>query len=474
MVRGDTIPEERGITGESNARTGAFSSAGDATFARRTNRVITRRLVPFLFLLYIIAFIDRTNVAAAALEMPRDLGFSAKVIGLGSGIFFFGYMLLQIPGALIAERMSVRKWIARVMVAWGILTIALAFVHTPWEFYTVRFLVGVAEAGFFPAVVVYMTHWFRSADRAKALAGFYAAMPLSFVVGSPLAGLFLRISWFHIHGWRWLFVLEGIPAIVMGIVALRYLTDWPREAHWLRPEEREWIAGELEEEKEAKKRLRPFRIGQAMRDRNIVLMALVYFFATSGSYGIAFWLPTILRRISGKSDLTVMALSALPYLAGFATQQINGWHSDRTRERRWHAAVPMMLAGVSLLFAITFLSNVMLALLFFTLTAAFYYAFQPTFWTVPTEYLGGSAAAACVGLINTGNIGGFAGPYVLGFLQTRTHTFSAGLSYLVGSFLLSGILMAIAGGAGRRAAQQTSAFAAGAAAPSLPSSGQAR
>ncbi|HKQ87402.1 MAG TPA: MFS transporter [Candidatus Acidoferrales bacterium] len=447
---GDAIPEERELTQELSAEVNASSAARDVAFERQTNRRIARRLVPFLFLLYIIAFVDRTNVAAAALEMPRDLGFSAKVIGFGSGIFFFGYMLLQIPGALIAERLSVRRWIASVMVAWGILTIAMSFIHTASEFYTVRFLVGVAEAGFFPAVVVYLTHWFRGADRAKALAGFYAAMPLSFVVGSPLAGLLLKISWFGVHGWRWLFVLEGVPAIAMGFVALNYLTDWPREAHWLRPQEREWIAGELEREKDAKKKLRPFGIAQALRDPNVILMMLCYFFATSGNYGIAFWLPTILKRLSGKSDLAVTVLAALPYLAGFVTQQINGWHSDRTQERRWHAALPVMLAGVSLFFAITFLSNVTLALLFFTMTAGFYYAFQPTFWTVPTEYLGGSAAAACVGLINTGNLGGFAGPFVLGFLQTKTHTFSAGLSYLVGSFILSGTLLVVAAGRARK------------------------
>jgi sugar phosphate permease len=421
-------------------------AAGDVDFARRTNRRIATRLVPFLFFLYIIAFIDRTNVAAAALQMPRDLGFSDRVVGFGSGIFFIGYLLLQIPGALIAERLSARKWIARVMVAWGILTLAMAFIHTAREFYIVRFLVGVAEAGFFPAVVVYLTHWFRSADRAKALAGFYAAMPLSFVAGSLIAGQLLKLSWLGLRGWRWLFILEGIPAIVMGFVTLFYLTDWPREANWLHANERKWIDAELEREKEEKKRLRPFSIWQALRDRNVILLTFCYFFATSGNYGIAFWLPTILKRLSGKSDLVVLSLTALPYVAGFVTQQINGWHSDLTRERKWHAAVPVMLSGVSLFLAITFGSSILLSMIFFTMVAGCYYAFQPTFWTIPTEYLSGSAAAACIGLINSlGNLGGFAGPFILGFLVTRTHSFSAGLWFLVGSFILSGILMLIAG-----------------------------
>jgi sugar phosphate permease len=444
-----------GIESQGDGEVRGSSAAGDVAFARRTNRRIATRLVPFLFFLYIIAFIDRTNVAAAALQMPHDLGFSDKVVGLGSGIFFIGYLLLQIPGALIAERLSVRKWIARVMVAWGILTLAMAFIHTAREFYIVRFLVGVAEAGFFPAVIVYLTHWFRSEDRAKALAGFYAAMPLSFVAGSLIAGQLLRLSWFGMRGWRWLFILEGIPAIVMGLVALFYLTDWPREANWLHANEREWIETQLDREKEEKKRLRPFSIRQALRDRNVILLTFCYFFATSGNYGIAFWLPTILKKVSGKSDLVVLSLTALPYVAGFVTQQINGWHSDLTRERKLHAAVPVMLSGVSLFLAITFGSSILLSMIFFTMVSGCYYAFQPTFWSIPTEYLSGSAAAACIGLINSlGNLGGFAGPYVLGFLVTRTHSFSAGLWFLVGSFILSGILMLIAGGARRGAAEK--------------------
>jgi MFS transporter, ACS family, tartrate transporter len=426
------------------------ATAQDPTFARRTNARITRRIVPFLFLLYIIAFIDRTNVGAAALEMPRDLGFGDKAIGIGSGIFFVGYLLLQIPGALIAERLSARRWIARVMVAWGLLTILMAFIQTTREFYVVRFLVGVAEAGFFPAVVVYLTHWFRSADRAKALAGFYAAMPLSYVVGSPIAGVLLGLSWFGLRGWRWLFILEGIPAIAMGLVALAYLTDWPREANWLQPNEREWIATEIDREKEAKQKLRSFGIRQALCDRNVILLTFCYFFAVSGSYGVGFWLPTILKRVSKKSDLIVTLLAALPYVAGFVTQQLNGWHSDRKQERKLHAALPVLLSGVSLLLAIEAGSSIALSVTFFTLVAATYYAFQPTFWALTTEYLSGRAAAASIGLINSiGNLGGFVGPFILPFLESRTHSFAAGLWYLVCSFIMSGILMLMVGGSPR-------------------------
>jgi ACS family tartrate transporter-like MFS transporter len=404
------------------------------------------------------------NVSAAALEMPRDLGFSDKVIGLGAGIFFVGYLVLQIPGALIAEKLSARKWIAGVMVAWGFLTLLMAWIHTPREFYIVRFLVGVAEAGFFPAAVVYLTHWFRSADRAKALAGFYAAQPLSYVIGSPIAGVLLGIKWLGLHGWRWLFILEGIPAIVMGLVALTYLTDWPSEAKWLGNAEREWISGEIERERETKRRLRSFSIVQALCDRNVILLMLCYFCAVSGSYGVGFWLPTILKRLSRRSDLVVTLLAALPYVAGFLTQQLNAWHSDRTRERRWHSALPVFLSGTALFMAIESGSSVLLSVCFFTLVCGAYYGFQPAFWAVVTEYLGGSAAAAAIGLINSiGNLGGFVGPLVLPFLETRAKSFSFGLLYLVGSFLLSGVFMLMAHRSTRRRPQESGVLAAGAA-----------
>jgi len=435
----------------------APSGATLSDVALGARRRIAWRLLPYLFLLYIIAFLDRMNVSAAALQMPGDLGFSDKVVGLGAGIFFLGYVVLEIPGALIAERWSARRWITRIMVSWGLLTVLMAFIHTEREFYIVRFLVGAAEAGFFPAVIVYLTHWFRYADRAKAVAVFYAAMPLSYVVGSPLAGWLLGIHWLGLRGWRWLFILEGIPAVIFGVITLFYLTDWPRQAKWLPEEEREWIEEQLSREKAAKLRVRAYSIWQALRHRDVILLTLCYFGATTGNYGFSFWLPTILKRVSGRSDLTVTLLAALPYLAGFLMQQWNGWHSDRTRERRWHAAAPMLLTGTALLLGIVFQSSAGISLVFFILVGGFYYAFHPAFWAVPTAFLSESAAAASIGLINSlGNLGGFVGPLTMGYLVSRTHSFTAGLSYLVGSLLLSGILMLTVRGERSAAAPESS------------------
>jgi ACS family tartrate transporter-like MFS transporter len=418
--------------------------------AQTARKRIAWRLLPFLFLLYVIAFLDRMNVGAAALQMPGDLGFNDRVVGLGAGMFFIGYLVLEIPGALIAERWSARRWIARIMISWGIITALMAFIHTARDFYVVRFLVGAAEAGFFPAVVVYISHWFRSADRGKALAFFYAANPLSFVIGSPLAGWLLGISWLGLRGWRWLFILEGIPAIVLGAITLFYLTDWPRDAGWLRKEERDWIIGQLEEEKLANQRIRSYTIWQALSQRDVILLTLCYFCATTGGYGIAFWLPAILKRLSGQSDMRVTLYAALPYLAGFLMQQFNGWHSDRAQERRWHAGVPIFLCGVTLFLAVIFGTNLALAVTLFTLVGICYFAFHPCFWAVPTVFLTESAAAASIGLINSlGNLGGFVGPLVMGYLVSRTHSFTAGLLYLVGNLCLSGILM-LSVGAGHR------------------------
>ena len=422
------------------------SAPPESEVAQRARRRIARRLLPFLFVLYVIAFIDRMNVGAAALQMPRDLGFSEGVIGFGAGIFFFGYFLLEIPGALIVERWGARRWIARIMITWGMITVLMAFIHTERQFYLVRFFVGAAEAGFFPGVIVYLTHWFRYQDRAKAVAVFYAANPISYIIGSPLAGLLLGISWLGLRGWRWLFIIEGIPAVLFGIITIFYLTDWPETARWLPVDEQSWITSELQREKEAKKRVRSYSIWEALRHRDVILLTLCYFCAMTGSYGIAFWLPTILKRLSGRSDLQVTLLAALPYVAAFITQQLNGWHSDRTCERRWHAALPVFLCGVALALAVVYRADPTVSILLFIVAGGAFYGFQPCFWAVPTLFLSESAAAASIGLINAvGNLGGFVGPLVMGYLASRTHSFAAGLLYLVASLFVSGVLMLAVG-----------------------------
>ncbi|HEY6119172.1 MAG TPA: MFS transporter [Pyrinomonadaceae bacterium] len=410
--------------------------------AQRARHRIERRLLPYLFVLYVIAFLDRMNIGAAALQMPHDLGFSEGVIGFGAGIFFVGYFLFEIPGALIVERWSARRWIARIMISWGMVTVLMAFIHTARQFYLVRFLVGAAEAGFLPGVIVYLTHWFRYQDRGKAVAFFYAANPLSYVIGSPIAGLLLGITWLGMRGWRWLFMLEGIPAIVFGVITLFYLTDWPDQADWLPPGERSWIIDELRREKESKNRIRSYRISEALRNRDVILLTLCYFCAMTGSYGIAFWLPTIVKRLSGLGDLKVTLLASLPYVAAFIVQQLNGWHSDRTGERRWHAAVSVFLCGVALSLAVLYSSRPAVSIGLFVLAGGSFYGFQPCFWAVPTLFLSDSAAAASIGLINSvGNLGGLAGPLTLGYLASRTNSFSAGLWYLVANLFLAGVLM---------------------------------
>ena len=422
------------------------TSGLESEVAERARRRIARRLLPFLFLLYVIAFLDRMNVGAAALQMPHDLGFSDGVIGMGAGIFFLGYFLLEIPGALIVERWSARRWIARIMISWGVVTVFMAFIHTSRQFYVVRFLVGAAEAGFLPGVIVYLTHWFRYQDRAKAVAFFYAANPLSYVIGSPLAGLLLGLSWLGLRGWRWLFIIEGIPAIIVGFITIWYLTDWPHQAAWLPAKEKSWITAELRREKEAKNQRRSYRVWEALRHRDVLLLTGCYFCAMTGSYGIAFWLPTILKRLSGKSDLKVTLLAALPYVAAFITQQVNGWHSDLTRERRWHAAIPVFACGLALALAVVYRSNLTMSVALFVVAGGAFYGFQPVFWAVPTLFLSESAAAASIGLINAvGNLGGFVGPMVIGYLASRTHSFSPGLLYLVASLFVSGLLMLAVG-----------------------------
>lgn len=407
--------------------------------ADRTRHHTALRLLPFLFALYIANYLDRTSVAYAAIGMARELGFSDRVFGLGAGVFFISYVALQIPGALLVERWSARRVICLTMVAWGSITALTAFVHTPFELYTARFLLGAAEAGFFPGVIVYLSHWFIYEDRGKATSNFMSAIPLSFVIASPIAGLILGHSWLSLAGWRWLFILEGLPAILLGAISFFYLTDLPAQAKWLLPEQRQWIESKLREEKPVAVEAMP--ILEALKSRTMVLLATVCFLNYFAYYSFLFWLPTMMKRQSGLSDLNVGMLGALPYVALFFAMLFNGWHSDQQRERRWHCTVPSLMAAAGLLGLVFQPHSTPISLLLITL-ATLGNAYLPALWAMPTEYLTKSAAAAAVGMINAvGSIAGFAGPYLFGYLNTKLGSFSYGLSVLTLTSLAAGLLV---------------------------------
>jgi len=407
--------------------------------ADRTRHHIAVRLLPFLFIFYIVNYVDRTNLAYAGLGMSRDLGFNDRVLGLGSGIFFVSYLALQIPGALLVERWSARRMIAATMMTWGSLTLLTALVHTPGQLYLARFLLGAAEAGFFPGVIVYLSHWFIREDRAKATSNFMSAIPLSAVLGSPLAGWILGQGWLEVRGWRWLFVLEGLPAILLGTLGFFFLTDWPREAAWLTHEQRRWIEQTLEEENAPCSQAITFL--QVLRSRSILLLASIPFFSYFMGYCLIFWFPTILKRESGFSDLRVGLVGALPFFANFVAMQFNGWHSDRSCERRWHTAIPLFVAAAALLMLATQPHSMPLLIALFTVVGIGN-AHLPTFWAIPTEILSHSSAATAVGIINAvGNIAGFVGPYIFGYLYSRTGSFSAGLGLMMLGALVAGFLI---------------------------------
>ena len=409
---------------------------------RRARRRISMRLLPFVFLMYVICYVDRANVSFANLKMSADLGFSDRVYGLGVGMFFVGYVLFEIPGALIVERWSAHKWLARIMITWGIATVFGAFVRTPAQFYTSRFFVGVAEASFFPGIIIYLTHWFRQADRAKAIASFYSAVPSAAVVGSILATWLLGVHWQGMSGWRWIFVIEGIGPIILGVITIFFLTDRPEQAQWLREDERNWIVEQLNNETLAKKRARDYSISDAFRDRRVLLLVFAYFLGLTAMLANTYWLPTFIKRLSGLPNTRVAFLAALPGLLGIAAMLVNGWHSDRSRERRWHTAVPLFCgaAAYSLLSAGTRDFSLTFPLL--VLGSGLTFAYLPTFWAIPTTILTESAAAACFGLINSiGQTGGILGPYAVGHLNQQTGSLWSAFAFIGTCYVMAGVII---------------------------------
>src|SRR5713101_4415611 len=408
----------------------------------RARRRVAYRLLPFVFLIYVVNYIDRVNVSFANLRMSTDLGFSDRVYGLGVGMFYLTYVLFEIPGAVIVERWSARKWIARIMISWGIITILTGFVHSAAQFYAARFFLGLAEASFFPGMIVYLTHWFRLRDRCRAIACFYIAVPTASLIGSPLAGWLLGVHWCSLAGWRWLFILEGIPAVVVGIITVFYLTDWPAQARWLPPDERDWLVNELRAELQAKKKVRDYTTLQAFCDRRILRLIVAFFLALTGALGTIYWIPTFVKRLSGFPDRTVTSLLLVPALIGIAGLLINGWHSDKSAERRWHAAIPLLVAGLMFGLLVVARHDMPLEILFVLLGSGSLYAYYPAFWAIPTMMLSESAAAATFGLINSiGQLGGLAGPYVIGFLNDRIHSLTASFGFIALAYVAAASLI---------------------------------
>ena len=415
---------------------------------------MTRRLMPFLFLLYIVNYIDRNNVGFAGLQMTGELRFSDAVFGLGSGIFFIGYFLLGIPGAMIVEKWGARKVIGATMIAWGCVASMTGLIHTATQFYLMRFSLGVAEAAFFPGIITYIGHWHRATDKAKAVALFMAAIPVSQVIAAPLSAALMRVHWLDLAGWRWLLILEGAPAALGGILIWVFLTDRPCQARWLSRDEREWLTEELRQESSRKQPTTRMPLVTVLRNRDIWLLCLAYFGGTTGNYGVNLWMPKMLQKLGGLSASETSLLAVIPAAVAVPAMLLCGWHSDRTGERRWHTAAPRLAAGLALAAVAMPVVGLWGALTLFAVVLSGIVAAYPPLWAIPTSFLGSAAAAASIGLISSlGNLGGFAGPYVIGWVSTRTGSFVGGLLAVAASLLVSGavvlLVRAHAGSRGR-------------------------
>jgi MFS transporter, ACS family, tartrate transporter len=405
-------------------------------------RKIARRLLPFLFLIYMTAFIDRVNVGFAGLEMTRELHFSNEVFGFGAGIFFFGLCLLEIPGAMLAHSWSARKWIAMIMVCWGILASLTGLIHTSTQFNVIRFLLGVAEGGFFPAVIVYLTHWFREEDRAKAVALFMTAVPVSNAAGGLIAGGLLSVRWLGLSGWRWLLILEGLPALVGGVVALFYLTDRPRDAGWLNKDEREWIAGELDREnREVEKKHSRLTILQAFRNAFVLTLVLSYFLMNIAAYGLTIWLPKMVWSFNGMTIRQASFIATIPHLCAIPAMIFAGWNADRTGRHKRDAIIAALIGAGGLAISQIPGANRSIVVVGFCIAEMGIMSYYPCYWTLPSKLLSAGVAAAVFGFITLANLGGFAGPYAIGFLTDITGTHVAGVLMLVASAILAGVTL---------------------------------
>ncbi|MER9235292.1 MFS transporter [Mesorhizobium sp. M0622] len=400
------------------------------------------RIVPFLMLCYVVAYLDRVNVGFAKLDMSAELGFSETVYGLGAGIFFIGYFLFEVPSNIILHKVGARMWIARIMITWGLISAGFMFVESAPMFYLLRFLLGVAEAGFYPGIILFLTYWYPSHRRAKIIAVFMSAIPISGIFGNPLSGWIMDS--FHgdsgLAGWQWMFLIEAVPAVLLGIAVFFFLDNGIRDAKWLSEAEKRVLEEEIEREERHKEKAHS--VGGVFRDGRIWLMCLIYFCFVMGQYGLTFWMPTLVKATGVTGNLNIGLISAIPFICAVVTMNLFGRSADWHRERRWHLVVPALLGAVGFIVAATS-SNPTIAIAFLSLAAAGAITCAPLFWSLPTAFLGGTGAAAGIALINSvGNLAGFASPYLVGYLKDLTGTTHVAM-YALAAILVAGAILVL-------------------------------
>ena len=412
----------------------------DMDIEKRTLRKITWRIVPFIMILYLIAYIDRVNIGFAAITMKEDLGFTASILGFGAGIFFLGYFLFEVPSNIILHKVGARIWIARVMVTWGIIAGGMAFVESSTSFYVMRFLLGVAEAGFFPGIILYLSYWFPARNRAGVIALFMAAAPIATAIGSPISAALLEMHGIMgLAGWQWMFLIEAVPAVILGVVVFFYMTDRPEKAVWLKPDEREWLVKTMQAEDANKGGQQQHSILRGLANPRVLALALIYFGTSAGLYTLGIWAPQIIKEL-GVSSMTVGLLNAIPPIISVVAMILWSRHSDKTNERTWHVALACLTAAVGL--AIAASTGSMFGLIAaLTIVNVGISCSKPPLWSMPTMFLSGAAAATGIATINSiGNLGGFAGPAMIGWVKDQTGSFAGGLYFVAGLLILSTVL----------------------------------
>lgn len=415
----------------------------DMDIEKQTLRKITWRIVPFIMILYLIAYIDRVNIGFAAITMKEDLGFTASILGFGAGIFFLGYFLFEVPSNIILHKVGARIWIARVMVTWGIIAGGMAFVESSTSFYVMRFLLGVAEAGFFPGIILYLSYWFPARNRAGVIALFMAAAPIATAIGSPISAALLEMHGIMgLAGWQWMFLIEAIPAVILGVVVFFYMTDRPEKAAWLKADEREWLVKTMQAEEANKGDQQHHNILRGLANPRVLALALIYFGTSAGLYTLGIWAPQIIKEL-GVSSMTVGLLNAIPPIISVVAMILWSRHSDKTNERTWHVALACLTAAVGL--AIAASTGSMFGLIAaLTIVNVGISCSKPPLWSMPTMFLSGAAAATGIATINSiGNLGGFAGPAMIGWVKDQTGSFAGGLYFVAGLLILSTVLTLI-------------------------------